>query len=36
MRTKAVNAVRGERELPEAGDLLTIEAIDRTLSLIHI
>ena len=30
MRTKAVNAVRGERELPEAGDLLAIEAIDRT------
>jgi TraG P-loop domain len=30
MRAKAVNALRGERELPEAGDLLAIEAIDRT------
>ena len=30
MRTKAMNAVRGERDLPEAGDLLAIEAIDRT------
>ena len=30
MRTKAVNAVRGDRELAEAGDLLAIEAIDRT------
>jgi TraG P-loop domain len=30
MRAKAVSAVKGERELPEAGDLLAVEAIDRT------
>ena len=26
----AVSAVKGERELPEAGELLAVEAIDRT------
>jgi hypothetical protein len=26
----AVNAVKGEREMPEAGELLPVEAIDRT------
>ena len=31
MKTKnAVNAVKGEREMPEAGELLPVEAIDRT------